>query len=334
EGGRASDESRPDQQLPPRHDCWLRPTTRPWRRKPRRASTLQSRPGITLGRLALDRVQHPRATSEPNAAFAYLLQVYETSDFIDETLHVLAALSRFPFVKLKTRALEWAVAGGVRSQDIHGVFGSVAADCLKGVCAGQVGRFERTVLADRRGTHPVCIHRQLPDGTSHHGGRSVLGRPPQGAFARPLAQFLENIRTGAAMYARDMTPLAAWIQKLLDLAYVRNQWAIWLGNHIAVPISTSSALPERVHVLTDSGASHVIAHAKMDTSSLPVPTLHPSSPVPSTDDDLTSHLLNHEAFSNEVAMLLYTSSTTGPPKGVLATHAAWVAWATPVCARK
>ncbi|RHY08185.1 hypothetical protein DYB25_009491 [Aphanomyces astaci] len=106
-----------------------------------------------------------------------------------------------------------------------------------------------------------------------------------------------------------------------DLAYVRNQWAIWLGNHIAVPISTSSALPERVHVLTDSGASHVIAHAKMDTSSLPVPTLHPSSPVPSTDDDLTSHLLNHEAFSNEVAMLLYTSSTTGPPKGVLATHA-------------
>ncbi|ETV63643.1 hypothetical protein H257_19426 [Aphanomyces astaci] len=144
---------------------------------------------------------HVRRMSEPNAAFAYLLHVYETSDFIDEPLHVLAALSRFPFVKLKTRALEWAVAGGVRSQDIHGVFGSVAADCLKGVCAGQVGRFERTVLADRHGT-------------SHHGGRSVLGRPPQGAFTRSLAQFLENIRTGAAMYARDMTLLAAWIQKL------------------------------------------------------------------------------------------------------------------------
>ncbi|RLO05776.1 hypothetical protein DYB28_015939, partial [Aphanomyces astaci] len=262
------------------------PTTRPWRRKPRRVSTLQFRPGITLGRLALDRVQHPRATSEPNAAFAYLLQVYETSNFIDETLHVLAALSRFPFVKLKTRALEWAVAGGVRSQDIHGVFGSVAADCLKGVCAGQVGRFERTVLADRRGTHPVCIHRH-------------------------------NFQTEQATTA---------VEAFLDLAYVRNQWAIWLGNHIAVPISTSSALPERVHVLTDSGASHVIAHAKMDTSSLPVPTLHPSSLVPSTDDDLTSHLLNHEAFSNEVAMLLYTSSTTGPPK------ACWQP--TPVCARK
>ncbi|RHY90484.1 hypothetical protein DYB35_007675 [Aphanomyces astaci] len=163
----------------------------------------------------------PRCSSAPASLSADLRSIV---DFIDETLHVLAALSQFPFVKLKSRALEWAVAGGVRSQDIHGVFGSVAADCRKGVCAGQVGRFERTVLADRRGTHPVCIHRQLPDGTSHHGGRSVLGRPPQGAFARPLAQFLENIRKGAAMYARDMTPLAAWIQKLLVLRSITSRY--------------------------------------------------------------------------------------------------------------
>ncbi|RHY46130.1 hypothetical protein DYB38_010881, partial [Aphanomyces astaci] len=81
---------------------------------------------------------HVRTSSEPNAAFAHLLQLYETSDFIDEKLHVLGALGRFPSVKLKTRALEWAMAGGVRSQDIHSVFGS------------QVGRFERTVLADHR----------------------------------------------------------------------------------------------------------------------------------------------------------------------------------------
>ncbi|RLN97007.1 hypothetical protein DYB28_014433, partial [Aphanomyces astaci] len=87
---------------------------------------------------------HVRTSSEPNAAFAHLLQVYETSDFIDEKLHVLGALGRFPSVKLKTRALEWAMAGGVRSQDIHSVFGSVAAD------GSTVGRFERTVLADHR----------------------------------------------------------------------------------------------------------------------------------------------------------------------------------------
>ncbi|RHZ29811.1 hypothetical protein DYB31_010619 [Aphanomyces astaci] len=51
-----------------------------------------------------------------------------TSDFIDEKLHVLGALGRFPSVKLKMRALEWAVAGDVRSQDNYSVFGSVAAD--------------------------------------------------------------------------------------------------------------------------------------------------------------------------------------------------------------
>ncbi|RLO11397.1 hypothetical protein DYB28_012450 [Aphanomyces astaci] len=65
----------------------------------------------------------PRHYSRPTCA---------RSDFIDEKLHVLGALGRFPSVKLKTRSLEWAVAGGVRSQDIHSVFGS------------------RTVLADHR----------------------------------------------------------------------------------------------------------------------------------------------------------------------------------------
>ncbi|RHZ02340.1 hypothetical protein DYB26_007712 [Aphanomyces astaci] len=87
------------------------------------------RPGITLGRLPLDRVQHPRAHNvHARRCVCAPPPGYETSDFIDEKLHVLGALGRFPSVKLKMRALEWAVAGDVRSQDNYSVFGSVAAD--------------------------------------------------------------------------------------------------------------------------------------------------------------------------------------------------------------
>ncbi|RHY01804.1 hypothetical protein DYB36_004529 [Aphanomyces astaci] len=51
---------------------------------------------------------HVRTTSEPDAAFEHPPPVFETSVFIEENLHVLGALGRFPSVELKTRALEWA----------------------------------------------------------------------------------------------------------------------------------------------------------------------------------------------------------------------------------
>ncbi|RHY13298.1 hypothetical protein DYB36_010494 [Aphanomyces astaci] len=83
----------------------------------------------------------PAVVAEASALFhaAFPPQHYSRptcarSDFIDEKLHVLGALGRFPSVKLKTRALDVAADGST----------------VMGVCAGQVGRFERTVLADHR----------------------------------------------------------------------------------------------------------------------------------------------------------------------------------------
>ncbi|RHY61072.1 hypothetical protein DYB34_002557 [Aphanomyces astaci] len=95
---------------------------------------------------------HVRTSSEPNAAFAHLLQVYETSDFIDEKLHVLGALGRFPSVKLKTRALEWAwrEVSAARTSTAFSAVSQPTGRLSMGVCAGQVGCFERTVLADHR----------------------------------------------------------------------------------------------------------------------------------------------------------------------------------------
>ncbi|ETV66424.1 hypothetical protein H257_17091 [Aphanomyces astaci] len=121
-----------------------------------------------------------------------------STDFIDEKLHVLGTL------KLKTRSLEWAVARGVRSQDIHSVFGSVAADGSQAKWDALSAQYSQIIVC------PSSTSRRYKP--SRRSKRSWPGT--QGAFARPLGLFFENIRTGAVMYARDMTPLAAWIQTL------------------------------------------------------------------------------------------------------------------------
>ncbi|RHY99889.1 hypothetical protein DYB35_013540 [Aphanomyces astaci] len=192
--------------LPLRHDCYAGCCQRPGRgggslgALPRCISAPAS---LSANLRSIVYSIHVRTSSEPNAAFAHLLQVYETSDFIDEKLHVLGALGRFPSVKLKTRSLEWAVAGGVRSQDIHSVFGSVAAD-------GSTVAWEYVQAnwdALNAQYSQIVVGRLLWVSIANFQTEQVaaaveaflVGRPQEGAFAHPLASFLENIGTGTAM---------------------------------------------------------------------------------------------------------------------------------------
>lgn len=105
-----------------------------------------------------------------------------------------------------------------------------------------------------------------------------------------------------------------------DRSYVHAQWGIWLAGGVAVPLCTSHPRPELVHVIEDCGAESLIsdeAHADRlveiaaerglrmlsinevcDTPAVPLPDLDPG----------------------RRAMIVYTSGTTGRPKGVVTTH--------------
>ncbi len=105
--------------------------------------------------------------------------------------------------------------------------------------------------------------------------------------------------------------------------YVATQWGIWRAGGVAVPLATSHPPPELEYVIRDADAAVVLADAELAPRLDAVPMAsavrrvrtaealasepRSPSPLPDVPDDRR-------------AMILYTSGTTGKPKGVVTTH--------------
>ncbi|KAF0709019.1 hypothetical protein As57867_006106, partial [Aphanomyces stellatus] len=153
---------------------------------------------------------------QADEAFTFLQNVHATSDFIEDKLRVFATIGRFQSEALKTRALDWAVEH-VRSQDIQSVFASVAADGQPLAWNYVQAQWDK-LTAKYSG---IVVGRILcasvgPFQTDEAAAaiEAFLDGKNTSAFASPLATTLENIRTKAAMYARDVGPMEAWINSL------------------------------------------------------------------------------------------------------------------------
>ncbi len=102
--------------------------------------------------------------------------------------------------------------------------------------------------------------------------------------------------------------------------YVATQWGIWRAGGIAVPLCVSHPRPELEYVITDANASIVVAHPSFAA------LLRPIAEAASIRFILTSELLPAqiaplpEVDGTRRALILYTSGTTGKPKGVVTTH--------------
>lgn len=103
--------------------------------------------------------------------------------------------------------------------------------------------------------------------------------------------------------------------------YVALQWGIWRAGGIAVPLAVSHPPAELEYVVQDADATIVVAHADFAEVLRPVAERNGRRFLLS-DDALAAEAGPLPAVAESArAMIVYTSGTTGRPKGVVTTHA-------------
>ena len=102
--------------------------------------------------------------------------------------------------------------------------------------------------------------------------------------------------------------------------YAATQWGIWRAGGIAVPLAVDHPQPELEYVVTNAGASVVVAQPQFEETLRPIASRQGISLLLTPEAMGADSRPLPQVVPDRRAMVLYTSGTTGKPKGVVTTH--------------
>ncbi|QLE58216.1 acyl-CoA synthetase [Nostoc sp. TCL26-01] len=142
-----------------------------------------------------------------------------------------------------------------------------------------------------------------------------------GAFTyQDLLDVSSQIATSLLEDAEDLQEARVAFLIPPGFEYVATLWGIWQAGGIAVPLCVSHPRPELEYVITNSDASIIIAHPHFEEILQSLATAKKLRFI-LTSDPLSNQISRlPEIDITRRALILYTSGTTGKPKGVVTTH--------------
>jgi malonyl-CoA/methylmalonyl-CoA synthetase len=106
-----------------------------------------------------------------------------------------------------------------------------------------------------------------------------------------------------------------------SFGYAAVQWGVWRAGGVAVPLAVSHPPAELEYAIGDADASIVVAHPGFAEVLRPLAEAHGARFILLPDAFEATPADLPEVDEARRAMMLYTSGTTGRPKGVVWTHA-------------